>query len=67
MSIKRHPRPETFHAQVRAREKQASREADAHALALGRRSLQQLRSENEAFASLVERGSIRLDASRSLG
>jgi hypothetical protein len=67
MSVKRHPQPEILHPQARAREKQASREADAHVLASGRRSPRQLRSENEAFAPLAARGAVRLYASRSLG
>jgi hypothetical protein len=56
-------------ARIRSRvgEKQASRDADARALATGHRSVQQLRRENEAFAPLAAHGVVRLHASRSLG
>lgn len=67
MSVKRDLQSEILHSQARAGEKQASREADARALASGRRSPRQLRSENEAFSPLVARGAVRLYASRSLG
>jgi hypothetical protein len=65
MNVK--PQPKSLHAGQRAGEKQASRDGDARALASGRRSPQQLRRENEAFAPLAAHGVVRLYASRSLG
>jgi hypothetical protein len=50
----------------RASEKQASRRADAHAVALGRKSLRELRDENEVFAPLARIARPNLGASRSL-
>lgn len=51
----------------RAAEKQASRDADARALASGEKSVEELRFENEALARVLSRGRIDLTASRSLG
>jgi hypothetical protein len=39
-----------FSFDERAREKQASRDADAHALVSGEKSREQLKQENSAFA-----------------
>ena len=56
-------RVETYNPAERAREKEASRESDANALATGQKSREQLRSENGAFAFPRER--VRLDLSRA--
>jgi hypothetical protein len=50
-----------------AREKQASRDEDARALASGEKSLEQLREENEVFARVFANARINLTASESLG
>jgi hypothetical protein len=51
-----------LNAHQRALEKQASREADAQALASGEKAPEQLRDENRAFAFPRER--LRVDFSR---
>lgn len=58
---------QTYEPVERAREKQASRDADANALASGEKSVEELRFENEALARVLSRGRIDLTASRSLG
>jgi hypothetical protein len=50
-----------------AREKQASRDEDARALASGEKSVEQLREENEVFARVLADARINLAASESLG
>ncbi len=50
----------------RAREKQLSRAADAHALASGERSEAELRSENEVFVSPQAPARVDLSAARAL-
>lgn len=52
---------------ARAREKEVSRQADALALANGDKTAEQLREENEVFASLAPVARADLSASRSLG
>lgn len=52
---------------VRAREKQASRDSDERDLRSGRKSAEQLRAENDLFASLARSARVDLSASRSLG
>jgi hypothetical protein len=44
-----------FDPEKRAKEKQASREADAYAIASGRKSAEQVREENGAFSFPRER------------
>lgn len=56
-----------FDPRVRAREKQASREADERDLRSGRKSARQLRAENELFAAFARLARVDLAASRSLG
>lgn len=56
-----------FHPQVRAAEKQRARMADERALSSGRKSVAQLKRENEVLAPLAEGARIDLSASRSLG
>jgi len=51
--------PDRFDAQERAREKQASRDADARALASGEKSRDDLRRENGHFAFPKVRVSLR--------
>jgi hypothetical protein len=58
---------ERFDPRVRAREKQASREADERDLRSGRQSAEQLRSENEFLARFAHSARVDLAASRSLG
>jgi hypothetical protein len=58
---------QTFDPAERAREKQASRDADARALASGEKSALELERENEVFARLASRARIDLPAARSLG
>jgi hypothetical protein len=53
------PRIDNLNVAERAREKAASREADAHALASGKKSREQLRAENSAFGFPRER--VRVD------
>ena len=50
-----------------AREKQASRDEDARALASSEKSVEQLREENEVFARVLADARINLAASESLG
>lgn len=52
---------------ARTREKEASRQADARALADGDKTAEQLREENEVFARLAPVARADLSASRSLG
>jgi hypothetical protein len=52
---------------ARAREKQASRDEDARALASGEKSAEQLSEENEVFARVLADARINLAASESLG
>jgi hypothetical protein len=49
------PRPPTFDPAERAREKQASRDQDAHDIATGVRTVEQVRRDNGAFAFPRER------------
>lgn len=58
---------ECFDPGVRAREKQASREADERDLRSGRKSVEQMRSENEFLARFAQSARVDLAASRSLG
>ncbi|MGH3263378.1 MAG: hypothetical protein ACRDNS_15450 [Trebonia sp.] len=51
----------------RIREKQASRDEDARALASGEKTVEQLQEENEVFARLAARARVNLAASESLG
>lgn len=52
---------------VRAREKQASRDADVRALRSGRKSAEQVSRENEFLARFAHSARVDLAASRSLG
>jgi len=52
---------------ARAREKEASRLADERAVSSGRKPADELRSENEAVASLARSARVNLPASHSLG
>jgi hypothetical protein len=56
------PRNDNLNAAERAREKEASREMDARALASGEKSREQLRSENSAFG--YPRDRVRIDFAR---
>jgi hypothetical protein len=56
------PRMDNLNAADRAREKAASREVDARALASGEKSREQLRVENSAFG--FPRGRVRVDFAR---
>jgi hypothetical protein len=47
------PPPDVFDPAKRAAEKQASRDADARALATGQKTREQLRLENDMFAGAV--------------
>jgi hypothetical protein len=58
---------EHFDSRVRAREKQASRDADERDLRSGRKSAEQLRQENELLAPFARSARVDLAASRSLG
>ncbi|HVA19797.1 MAG TPA: hypothetical protein VMU55_06470 [Solirubrobacteraceae bacterium] len=58
---------ERFDPGVRAREKQVSREADERDLSSGRKSVEQLRRENEFLARFASSARVDLAASRSLG
>ncbi len=61
------PNDETYDFQVRAREKQESREQDERDLRSGRKSVEQLCRENEWLGSLARTARVEIDASRSLG
>jgi hypothetical protein len=56
-----------FDSRVRAWEKQASRVVDERDLRSGRKSAEQLRSENELLAPFAGSARVDLSASRSLG
>lgn len=60
------PTDETYDFHARAREKQESRERDERDLRSGRKSLEQLRRENELLGSLAHTARIDIDASISL-
>lgn len=51
----------------RAAEKQRSRRSDERAISSGRKSVAELKRENEVFAPLAPDARIELAASRSLG
>lgn len=67
MIIAMQPRIDRFDVAARARAKEASRRADAHAVSSGQKSASQLRRENEVFAPLVVGARVNFSASRRLG
>jgi len=58
---------ESLDPRARAAAKQRSRDADERALASGRKSVAQLKRENEVFAPLAREARVDFTAARSLG
>ena len=58
------PTEETYDFQARAAEKQASREQDERDLRSGRKSVEQLRRENEWLGSLARTARVDIASSR---
>jgi hypothetical protein len=65
-SMKKSRQVQHLDGKARAQAKQASRDADARALASGRRSAAALRQENEVVANAARSARLDLAASRSL-
>jgi len=67
MTTAMQPRNNRLDVGARARAKDASRLADARAVSSGLKSADQMRRENEVFATLVRSARVNFSASRSLG